>query len=135
MRKVKEILAIHERELRRLETNLEDFGNTFQKKIEELEEETETLKAAVDERTQFVEDLVEGWGRQAYPGTELCKQCFGAGGEWVTEDRSHCPGGIFHWISDVKKYWWVCDTCKGTGRIPEEPVFDLTLGEPEAKKE
>ncbi len=87
----------------------------------ELSEDIEETKNAVDERAQFVEDLLEGLGRQQHPGTVRCLQCFGAGGKWQGEKRSLSgPHGILHYLNADNKHWWSCDACKGTGRIPIE---------------
>ncbi len=100
--------------------NLKDkVHDRFLKLQKEMTDNFEKTKNAVDERAQYVQDVVEGFGRQQHPGTKLCPQCYGAGGKWlVGEGEIDTKIIIFSGLRT--KEWWTCDTCKGTGRIPAE---------------
>ena len=101
----------------------------------ELSEDIEETKNAVDERAQFVEDLLEGLGRQQHPGTERCQQCYGAGGKWLDEKRSLSgPHGILHYLNADNKHWWSCDACKGAGRMRKESLLNVSADVPIEKK-
>ena len=91
----------------------------FLKLEKKMSEDIEKTKNAVDERSQYVQDVVEGFGRQQHPGTKLCQQCWGVGGKWEKRENAHLGIGGSIWFMGERD-WWTCDKCKGTGRVPIE---------------
>jgi len=103
----------------------------LRERLEKAEEVIENLKTAIDKRAQYVEDVVEGLGRQLSPDTKECQQCHGAGGKWLTAKfDSSIP--IFSSFSDRR--WWACDNCKGTGRMRKESLLNVSADRPAKKK-
>lgn len=93
--KIQEIITAHEKEIEKLKQSNKDTREVFEK------------------QRRFIEDVVEGFGRQNHPGTELCGQCRGAGGGWR---KYHLTYQSFY----GQYVWWECGLCEGTGRVPIE---------------
>ena len=101
--------------------------------LKELKEDVEALKVGTNERTQYLQDVVEGFGRQQQPGTKLCPQCYGAGGKWEERENGHLGirASLFFMAGCD---WWTCDTCKGTGRMRKESLLNVSADVPAKKK-